>query len=113
MTKPMPIAPGLDLPQPPDHLSAEARDLWLSLVADFDLDDAAAVLLLQTAMEAFDRMRECQAAIAEDGAAVVDRFGQRKPHPLLTTERDCRSQLLNALRVLNLDLAPSSYQRIK
>jgi len=87
-------------------LSAEAKRWWRRITAEYALDDEAGRLLLQTALEAFDRMRECQAAIGQDGAVVEDRFGQKKPHPALTAERDSRSQMLAALKQLNLDLEP-------
>jgi phage terminase small subunit len=74
------------------------------LTGEYDIRDGAGYLLLGTALEAFDRMRACQAAIAEQGATVPDRFGQLKPHPLLSAERDARAQLLMALRALNLDV---------
>jgi P27 family predicted phage terminase small subunit len=90
----------------PDHLSEEAKSWWARLVEEFQLEDDAAHLLLQTALEAFDRMRGCQSAIERDGATVPDRFGQHKPHPLLAAERDSRAQMLAALKALNLDLEP-------
>ena len=54
----------------------------------------------------FDRMREAQAALAKDGLTVADRFGQIKVHPLTVVERDSRSQMMAALRALNLDVQP-------
>lgn len=91
---------------PPKTLSREARGWWKKLVADYEFDDEAAYLLLQTALEAFDRMREAQATIAADGAVILDRFDQKKAHPSVTTERDSRSQMIQALKSLNLDLEP-------
>lgn len=90
----------------PAHLSAEAAQWWCRIVADFEIGDEAARLLLQTAMEAFGLMRECQRAIARDG--LVTRGSKRQPraHPLLATERDARGQMLVALKQLNLDLEP-------
>jgi hypothetical protein len=35
-----------------------------------------------------------------------DRFDVMKPHPLLAAERDARSQFLQGLKSLNLDLEP-------
>ena len=87
-------------------LSAEARDWQTRIRTAYGLTDDAGLLLLQTAAEAFDRMRGCQAAVTKDGATVPDRFGQLKPHPLLATERDARSQMLAALKALNLDIEP-------
>ncbi len=87
-------------------LSPEALD-WFNRLRDaYGIDDDAGLLLLQTATECFDRMRQCQTAIDSDGATILDRFGQTKAHPLLATERDARAQMLAALTKLNLDLEP-------
>jgi phage terminase small subunit len=51
-------------------------------------------------------MRAAQAAIKEEGATGLDRFGQLKPHPLLPIERDARAAMMAALKQLNLDLEP-------
>lgn len=90
----------------PKGLSTEARTWWKRLSSEYEISDDAGLLLLETAMQAFDRLRECQAAIERDGPMVLDRFGQRKAHPLLPTERDARAQMLAALRALNLDVEP-------
>lgn len=90
----------------PKHLSTEAAGWWSKLSQEYDISDDGGRLLLQTALEAFDRMRRCQAAVAKDGELVMDRFEQPKPHPLLPTERDCRAQMLAALKQLNLDIEP-------
>ena len=87
-------------------LSPEAQAWFDRLQAEYGISDAAGLLLLQTAMEAFDRLAECQASIALHGASCPDRFGQLKPHPLLGPERDSRAQMLAALKALNLDLEP-------
>jgi P27 family predicted phage terminase small subunit len=90
----------------PKQLSPEARKWWRKLRDEYAIDDVAGLLLLQTAMEAFDRMRAAQAAIEEEGATVVDRFAQVKGHPLLCVERDARASMMAALKALNLDLEP-------
>ena len=87
-------------------LSEEAQRWFDLLQAEYGISDAAGLLMLQTAMEAFDRLAECQASIALHGASCPDRFGQLKPHPLLGAERDARGQMLAALKALNLDLEP-------
>ena len=71
---------------------------------EYAIEDQAGVLLLNTAMETFDRMRGAQRAIKRDGLVVYDKWGQAKAHPLLTVERDSRSQMLASLKALNLDL---------
>lgn len=90
----------------PKSLTREAATWWRAIQREYSIDDEAGRLLLQTAFEAFDRMRRCQSAIDRDGEVILDRFDQPKPHPLLAAERDARSQMLLALKQLNLDLEP-------
>ena len=90
----------------PEHLSAEARKWWDDVMQEYRIDDHGGLLVLQTALEAFDRMRLSQSEIARDGQTILDRFDQRKPHPLLQTERDARYAFMSALKQLNLDLEP-------
>ena len=91
---------------PSKTLSAEARKWWRKVGEDYEITDPAGILLLQTALEAFDRMRGAQESIANDGATVSDRFGQMRAHPMITVERDARAAMLAALKALNLDLEP-------
>ena len=93
-------------PKAPQHLSREGKRWWRKITAEYSIDDEAGKLLLQTALEAFDRMKKAAERIDQDGDAVEDRFGQVKPHPLLNAERDARSQMLAALKQLNLDVEP-------
>ena len=90
----------------PSHLSKAAREWWEKIRSEHGIDDHAGRLLLQTSLEAYDRMKQAQSAIKRDGPTVKDRFDQDKAHPLLTTERDSRAQMLAALKALNLDLEP-------
>lgn len=90
----------------PRHLSDEARDWWRRIQREYQIDDDGGLLLLQTALEAFDRMRGAQQAIERDGATVRGSTKQLVAHPLLSVERDSRSQMLAAIKALNLDLEP-------
>jgi P27 family predicted phage terminase small subunit len=72
----------------PAHLSAEAKQWWRLLRDEYSLDDQAGRLLLQVALEAFDRLRQCQAAIAKDGMLSRGSKKQPRAHPLLAVERD-------------------------
>ena len=92
--------------KPPKHLSREAKTWWRRLLEEYAIDDEAGLLTLLIAMEAFDRMREAQALVGQEGATILDRFGQLKSNPMLVVERDSRGQMLQALRSLNLDLEP-------
>ena len=93
-------------PVAPKTLSAEARSWWRKLSREYEISDEGGKLLLLMSLEAFDRLRGAQRAIKRDGASIQDRWGQVKQHPLLTTERDARAQMLMALKQLNLDVEP-------
>ena len=93
-------------PPPPKGLSAEAARWWKKILTDYPIDDQAGLLILQTALEAFDRMRGAQAQIERDGLTHRDRFGQVKSHPLLAAERDARAAVRAGLKDLNLDIEP-------
>ena len=90
----------------PATLSAEARRWWARLLDEYGIDDPAGLLLLQTSLEAFDRMREAQGHLKKDGSIIKDRFDQLRAHPAITTERDSRAQMLMAMKSLNLDIEP-------
>ena len=87
-------------------LSAEAKKLKKGILEEYSIDDAAGLRILETACEAFDRMRAAQKAIQQDGMTVADRWNQIKAHPLCSVERDARAQFLAALKALNLDIEP-------
>jgi phage terminase small subunit len=86
----------------PPHLSATSKALWARLATEFSLDDGAAESLLRALCEARDRGEQARLRIERDGAYVKDRFKQLKPHPALNIERDCRGQVLAAIRGLRL-----------
>lgn len=89
-------------PAAPPHLSTEAKGIFRSVLADYELETRH-VAVLTVALEALDRMREAQAAVAKDGAYTDGRFGL-KAHPALAVERDSRLAHLRAMRELGLDL---------
>jgi len=88
---------------PPKHLSAEARRLWVTLCDEYVIDDAAGLLLVRSALEAFDRLQGARVLLAKEGAVVRDRWGQSKPHPALGVERDAANRMHAALRALKLE----------
>jgi phage terminase small subunit len=97
-------------PKPPDkpeiRLSPAAMAWKAAITAEYDVGDAAGRLLLNTALQAFDRMSEAGALVAEHGPLVRDKWGQLKPNPACAIERDARGQMMTALKHLNLDIEP-------
>lgn len=90
----------------PAGLSEPAKTWWRRIVNDYEITDAAGRLLVETALQAFDRMHEARELITKHGAVTKDRFGQLRPNPATVIERDSRAAMLHALKQLNLDLEP-------
>jgi P27 family predicted phage terminase small subunit len=88
------------------NLSPEAKRIFKAITREFDGidDDPAALLILKTALEAFDRMRQAQQAITDHGVVFLDRFNQPRSNPAVAAERDSRAAMLSALKQLNLDV---------
>ncbi len=93
-------------PNPPKSLNAEAKKWWRKLVEEYEISDPLGLLLLQTALEALDRLRDAQNSIIDDGVTVTDRYGQLRANPAVNIERDARAAMLAALKAMNLDLEP-------
>ena len=91
---------------PPKGLSPAAKDWWRRLHDEFDLADAGAAFLLESALRAFDRMNEAAVLIDKHGVCVKDRYDQLKPNPAVSAERDSRAAMLAAFKQLNLDVLP-------
>ena len=89
-------------PPAPSHLTADSQKLWKTILADYEIDPAAEMVLV-AALEARDRREEARAAIAKDGAVVKDRWGQAKVSPWVAIERDASLALMRAFRVLGFD----------
>lgn len=95
-----------DNSRPPRSLGPEGRTLWRRLRAEYGIQDAGGLALLRTACECRDLEVDAMQQARQDGLSTVDRYGQRRPHPLLSAARDARAQMLAALRALNLDVEP-------
>jgi P27 family predicted phage terminase small subunit len=89
---------------PPKHLSPDGRRLFSALQRDYHIADPAGVKILTTLCEASDRTRSCREVIEAEGVTIRDKWNQTKPHPLLAAERDSRAQILQAFKVLGLDV---------
>ncbi len=90
----------------PRYLKPEGALLWRELTSEYGIDDAAGLALVESAAACVDRIRAAQAAIAEHGEIVVDRYGAPKLNPACTLEKDARSGLLACFKALHLDIEP-------
>jgi phage terminase small subunit len=90
---------------PPRALSQEAKGLWVSIHAGWQLDEAA-TFLLEQGLECLDTMRKAQEILKKDGLISLDKYGKATAHPCVAIERDAKASLLRFIRALNLDLEP-------
>jgi len=94
-------------PKPPPGLSAEAARLFKETVTQYALDDSPSLTLLACACRSLDRLRIAERIVAEEGAVVVDRFGQKKSHPY-ARRIDCEiANLQKSFRELGISLTPA------
>lgn len=91
-------------PKPPKSLGPDGRELWRHLQGGYAIVDPGGLALLRTASEMRDLEKQAMQEARRDGLVTVDKYGQRRSHPLLTVARDARSQMLSALRLLHLDV---------
>lgn len=89
-------------PRPPRHLDGEAAQFWREVVRAYTLTEPQ-LKLLQGCCEAIQRVEQARDEIADEGAFISDRFGQRKASPAVDVERQAREQVHRHLVVLALD----------
>ena len=98
----------------PRQLNAAAKALYLSVMADYDLEPFQ-IAILTKALEALGRADQAREEIAAGPLMVTSRLGELRPHPLLAIERDSRAQFGTLMKQLGLDIdgppAPSTRSR--
>jgi phage terminase small subunit len=93
-------------PKPPRNLSLPAKKRWKALFFEYSIEDAAGLQILNEYCLASMRADEARKTIDLEGAVVTDRFGQKKGHPAIATERGAVASMLACLKALNLDIEP-------
>lgn len=100
--------------KPAPGLTADAKKLWTRIALNIQLDEPAAVIL-NLLVESYDRMKEAQRHIKENGIVLAEATAKGNIHhrqnPAVSIERDSRQAILSAYRALNLDLEPSAVLR--
>jgi hypothetical protein len=84
------------------ELSVESAAIFNRLATEFEITDSAGLVMLNSACECLDRISAARALIASAGL-VIDSPTGWKAHPAAALERDARTQLHSALRLLKLD----------
>ncbi|ESY15187.1 P27 family phage terminase small subunit [Mesorhizobium sp. LNJC394B00] len=90
-------------PNPPGHLSDEAKAWWRRVVTDFELEGHH-LRLLQLAAEAWDRSQQARAVIDKEGITTVDDRKNVRAHPAVGIEKDARTGFARLVRELDLDV---------
>jgi hypothetical protein len=100
-----PQQPAVTLLTPPAGLNKTGRNLWQSVMAEYDIRDSGGQQMLQQICEAADRVHEFGAIISRDGPVVRTKAGP-KDHPLIKHELAARSFIVRSLHRLGLDVEP-------
>jgi hypothetical protein len=93
--------------QPPSILKTEGKKLWNDIQREYGIGDSGGLSHLETACRCMDDITKFRELVECDGALVPDRFGQLKPHPLISAIRDLESTKRQSLLALNLDVKPA------
>ena len=93
--------------RPPRHLKRCTRRWMQTILQEYDFDPAdGSVAKLILAAEALDRSNEARELVSKEGLTVTDRFGQQKPHPAVSVQRDFSALFARLMRELNLTENP-------
>lgn len=91
-------------PAAPRGLGTQGRQLWKSVVAEFELESGEARVLAQ-ACAAADELARLKVELDQSPVVVAGSTGQPKPHPLFGEVRAHRAQLVALLKQLGLTVA--------
>lgn len=96
------------IPRAPAHLSKEAANWWKKILTEYELPEES-LLILESALESFDRMRQAQEEIKTRGLIVktLGKFGESiRQNPAVGIETESKRTMLACFRQLGLDLEP-------
>jgi phage terminase small subunit len=85
----------------PTHLSKAAKAWFTSVIKAYELDETH-LEILRMAAELLDRAENARQLVQQDGAILVDRFGQQREHPAAKLERDSKIAFARMMRELGL-----------
>ena len=92
-------------PAPPRALGKAGQALWRSVLAEYDVSDAAGAEMLCQACAALDRAEALREAIDADGEVIRSK-GTLRDHPGLKHELASRAFVVRTLHRLGLDCEP-------
>lgn len=98
----------MKVPKAPVHLSKEAKAWWKKILDEYELPEES-LLILQSALESFDRASDARAKIKEHGIVTVSTSKHGTMHranPAVAIENDAKRVMLACFKQLGLDLEP-------
>ncbi len=100
-----------DLQGPPEHLSSEAREFFLHVVASGSYDAPARALLIRFC-EVRDQLCRVRAELTKDGVTFtfIDKHKQPRMHPLVKHELALTNEYGKLFRLLGWDQVPGDGQ---
>src|SRR5262245_54704845 len=93
-------------PRAPQGLGKAGRRLWRAISAEYRIEDAGGLSHLESLCRTEDKIVDLRATLATDGDTIIDRFQQRRSHPLLIELRGFETVKRQLLNALHLDLEP-------
>jgi hypothetical protein len=81
---------------PPANLKPTGRELWQTILHEYEIDDSGSLALLAEACKAADRAAECSKIIDKEGLVIATKMGVRD-HPLMKAELLLRSFVTRTL----------------
>ncbi len=88
-------------------LSKSSKRFFNKIVNEYELESHHLQILLQAA-ECLDLIEESRKMIKKDGAYILDRFQNLRPHPGLKVLAQEKITFARLLRELNLDVEPGT-----
>ena len=85
---------------PPGNLKPTGRELWQTILDEYEIDDSGSLALLAEACRAADRAAECSKIIDKEGLVIATKMGVRD-HPLMKAELLLRSFVTRTLSVVD------------
>ncbi len=87
-------------------LTPEAKKFYDEVRQEYSISDSAGLKILLVAAESLQMLRQAQDEVQKYGLTLEDKFGQRKPNPACQVMRDSRSQFLQSMKALRVDINP-------
>ena len=102
----------MKIPKSTIKLNKQGLKLRRNILKEIQVNESHDFARLDLLAHTRDEIQECHKIIKSEGMFIEDRFGQKKEHPALKTERDLKVVFCRILRELNLDIETAKESRL-